>query len=63
MVSLLSDMARCLGVPAGPSGHQNAPQCQNCARRLAPRAGHVVFMEPPAEFPCPLRIPVEKIHD
>lgn len=60
MVSLLSDMARCLGHGAGPSGHQNRMDCANCARRLAPRAGDVAFMKPPEEFPCPARIPVEK---
>ncbi len=60
MVSLLEDMARCLGHGAGPGGWQNRADCVNCIRRLAPRHGHVVFMDPPKEFPCPQKIHVEK---
>jgi hypothetical protein len=56
MVSLLEDVARCIGHGAGPSGHQNRADCVNCARRLAPRHRGVVYMEPPKEFPCPQRI-------
>lgn len=56
---LPNDVARCLGHGAGPSGHQNRADCVNCARRLAPRAG-ASLMEPPQEFPCPLRIAVEE---
>jgi hypothetical protein len=55
---LPADYARCLGHGAGPSGHQNRVDCQNCARRLAPRPDPTWFVEPPKEFPCPLRIPV-----
>lgn len=53
---------RCLGHGAGPQGFQNRVDCQNCQRRLAPRPSGVPldFMEPPAEFPCPNRIPVNQ---
>lgn len=58
---LPADIARCEGHGAGPSGHQNRADCVNCMRRLAPRPyGLVEYLEPPAEFPCPVRIPAEK---
>jgi len=59
---LALDIARCQGHPAGPSGHQNRPDCANCARRLAPRPGGAVwfYSEPPKETPCPVRIPMEQ---
>lgn len=60
MVSLLDDMARCLGHGAGPQGWQIRVECVNCARRLAPRAGHVAWMQPPADFPCPAHIPASQ---
>lgn len=48
---------RCIGQGAGPSGHQNRADCVNCERRLAPRpSGQVEYIEPPKEFPCPMRI-------
>jgi hypothetical protein len=52
---------RCLGHGAGPSGHQNRVDCVNCLRRLAPRPSGIdlSWIEPPKEFPCPLRIPQE----
>lgn len=55
------DTARCLGHGAGPSGHQNRMDCQNCQRRLAPRPSGfpLSWVEPPKEFPCPLRIAPE----
>jgi hypothetical protein len=58
MKTLPLDVARCEGHGAGPSGHQNRMDCHNCMRRLAPRpAGALLtYMEPPKEFPCPLRI-------
>lgn len=63
MVSLLDDMARCEGKPAGPSGHQLPEECQTCARRIAPRAGVLPWILPSQEIPCPVRIPVkEKKH-
>lgn len=58
-----NDMARCLGHGAGPSGHQNRMDCQNCARRLAPRGGYVSFMAAPKEFPCPERIAAEQTEE
>jgi hypothetical protein len=58
VISLLEDMARCLGHGAGPTGHQTRSDCVNCVRRLAPRPAGVEFVELPAEFPCPKRIPV-----
>jgi hypothetical protein len=63
VISLLQDMARCLGHGAGPSGHQIRADCVNCARRLAPRAGDLAWIEPNPEFPCPQRIPAEVKHD
>jgi hypothetical protein len=56
------DESRCQGHGAGPSGHQNRADCVNCERRLAPRPAGIdlVWMDPPKEFPCPMRIPVEK---
>jgi hypothetical protein len=56
---LPNDVARCLGHGAGPQGFQVRGECVNCQRRLAPRpAGMVPFINPPpAEFPCPKRIP------
>jgi hypothetical protein len=59
---LAYDIARCSGHGAGPSGHQNRADCVNCQRRLAPRPSGVrlVFMSPPKEFPCPMRIPEVK---
>jgi hypothetical protein len=61
MVSLLDDMARCMGHGAGPGGWQVRVECSNCARRLAPRAGDVPWMEPPTEtFPCPAHIPTRQ---
>ncbi len=59
---LAYDDERCQGHGAGPSGHQNRMDCQNCLRRLAPRPAGIPlwFMDPPTEFPCPSRIPAEK---
>lgn len=55
------DTARCEGHGVGPSGHQLRVDCVNCARRLASRpAGMTVFTEPPKEYPCPIRIPVQE---
>lgn len=61
-MTLPLDISRCLGHGAGPSGHQHRADCVNCQRRLAPRPSGVLlsFMEAPKEFPCPMRIPVEK---
>jgi hypothetical protein len=57
---LPNDVARCIGHGAGPSGHQNRVDCQNCQRRTAPRpAGMHSQVEPPKEFPCPIRIAPE----
>ena len=51
---------RCLGHGAGASGHQNRVDCQNCERRTSHRpAGQTQYIEPPKEFPCPMRIPPE----
>jgi hypothetical protein len=47
---------RCLGKPAGPTGHQHPPECHSCARRLAHRAWGTKMMEAPKETPCPARI-------
>jgi hypothetical protein len=60
---LSADVARCIGHGAGPSGHQNRMDCANCARRLASRiAGFTQYVDPPKEFPCPIRIPLEDEH-
>jgi hypothetical protein len=59
VIPLLQDLARCVGHGAGPSGHQLRVDCVHCARRLAPRAGDVPWVEPEPMFPCPNRIPVE----
>jgi hypothetical protein len=47
---------RCIGHGAGASGHQNAQECSDCARRLAPRPLGTQYIEPPREVPCPQRI-------
>jgi hypothetical protein len=53
------DEKRCKGHGAGASGHQNRVDCVHCWRRLAPRAGEVQYIEPPKEFPCPMKLPAE----
>lgn len=59
MTFLPADVSRCIGKPAGPQGLNFPEECKNCARRQAARTGYQVFSNPPAETPCPLRIPVE----
>jgi hypothetical protein len=57
---LPTDVARCIGKPAGPNGVNYAPECELCLRRRAPRPnGLVRFMDPPKTEPCPDKIPVE----
>lgn len=60
MQTLRHDEARCLGHGIGPGGWQVRMDCVSCLRRLAPRAGAASFTEPPSEFPCPIRIPVQQ---
>jgi hypothetical protein len=55
-MTLPSDEPRCIGAPAGPSGHQLPAQCVDCARRLAPRPWGAKLIEPTTEVPCPNRI-------
>lgn len=59
---LALDIARCIGAPAGPSGHQTREECHTCARRQAPRFPDSSYVEPEKE-PCPNRIPVEASRD
>lgn len=51
---------RCIGKQAGASGHQHPPECYDCERRRAPRFHDSRYTEPPAEVPCPKRIPVKE---
>lgn len=51
---------RCVGKPAGPSGHQHPPECSDCMRRRAPRFPDSRYLEPPTQSPCPERIPVKE---
>lgn len=55
-MTLPADEPRCLGHGAGPGGWQARVECVNCARRLAPRAEPVRFIDPPKEFPCPQKL-------
>ncbi len=53
---IANDITRCIGHGAGPSGHQVRADCLDCELRTAPRpAGMVSFIDPPKEYPCPLR--------
>jgi hypothetical protein len=54
-MSLPNDIARCDGKDWDPFGVQ--PECIDCARRIAPRSQWpTTYMEPPSEFPCPMKI-------